>query len=133
MRSEVGLSRQIAGEEPRNGSPDLFRVPCLIHTRKRGTKSRRRTPNGTSAATAGRHACPRTTYFGLPKKSLVPGPDFDITPRNLDTNQGGNRGDSDSAEEPGPSCSSEGLVTPLLGTQSLLQKNLLTSPRKLRI
>ena len=44
-------------------------------------------------------------------------------PRNPDTSRGGNRGDPASAEKPEPSCSSEGLVTPLLGTQSLMSQN----------
>ena len=64
----------------------------------------------------------RKTYFGLPKKSLVPSPDFDIMPRNPDTSRDGNRDDPDSAEEPEPSCSAEGLVTPLLGTQSAVKQ-----------
>ena len=111
IRSGVGLSRQIAGDEPRNSSPDLFRVPCLTHPRKRVLRPQVVTRT------------PRKTYFGPPKKSLVPGPDFDIMPRNPDTSRGGNRGDPASAEKPEPSCSSEGLVTPLLGTQSLMSQN----------
>ena len=56
--------------------------------------------------------------IALGVESLVLSPDFDRMPRNPDTSRGGNRGDPDSAEEPESSCSAEGLVTPLLGTQS---------------
>ena len=119
MRSGVGLSRQIAGEEPRNSSPDLSRVACLTYPRKRGTKDRRRAPNGTSAATAGRHAWPLQNVFQATEQSLDPNPDFDIMPRSPVTSRGDNRGAPDSSEELEPSCSAEGLVTPLLGTQSV--------------
>ena len=52
MRSGVGWTRQSAGEDPQNGCPDLCRLPCLTHPKIRGTKGRRRAPNGTSAAAA---------------------------------------------------------------------------------
>ena len=114
----TGLFRQIAGEAPQKSSLDLFRVPWLTHPRKRGFKGCRRAPNETGAAIAAVTRDTRKKYFGLPKKSLDPRPDFDIMPRNPDTIRGGNRSDPDSAEEFEPSCSAEGLVTPLLGTQS---------------
>jgi len=41
-----------------------------------------------------------------------------MLPRNPDVDRDGIRGVPDSAEDPELSCSAEGLVTPLLGTQS---------------
>ena len=118
MRSGVGWTRQIAGEDPQNGCPDLCRLPCLTHPKKRGTKGRRRAPNGTSAAAAVITHETRKGNFGPLKKSLVFDLDFSMLPPNPDVDRDGNHGDPDSAEEPELSCSVEELVTPLLGTQS---------------
>jgi len=60
----------------------------------------------------------RKGSFGPRKKGFVFDLDLSMLPRNPEVNRDGGRGDLDSAEEPEPGCSAEGLVTPLLGTES---------------